>query len=216
MLRKILPLMAPRPTSTNPRLNFKNQRVIFKFKPPSLLSRRPPHPPLPLMTKLNTPHLPMVIQSSIIVPTRPLPQLVNNINVNQPPSFHVAAYAGENVHAYTTFIKNNLHLYLPRLLENHLTDDEFKTIISEMETKFGFKPAFNNLKQHFRQGKIVDPEIPDLNSAILLKLIWEKLKNLQDYSMFNHFNETLDQIGMTCIQGCSHRLFGDYIAICVD
>ena len=70
------------------------------------------------------------------------------------------------------------------------------------------------MNRNFRNGYILDPELPKVNSAMILVLIWDQIKD--DTVLCKHFSETLKQIGNTCIQGISHRLIIDYVALYND
>ena len=143
----------------------------------------------------------------------------NNINNNQIQSAQttcVSSLASDNVHDFTGSINVILKEYLPDIEKESVSDQEFLIVIDDMTKTFGEKSAFVNMKSVFKNGWIVDPEIPGLNSAVLLKLLWKQLQQLNEPSLFKHFNETLDQISMTCVQGISHRLFSDYISLCDD
>jgi hypothetical protein len=125
-------------------------------------------------------------------------------------------YFGDNVHSYTSQIQTNVMNYIPKLeskFGNKLSLGELNTILEELELKYGPKPVYNNMLSHFRNDAIIDPEIPQLNVAVLLKAVWYYVCLANEKSLFNHFNETLDQIGTTCIAGISHRLFLDYIVL---
>lgn len=90
---------------------------------------------------------------------------------------------------------------------------EFKGLIDELKTTYGQKPVFQNLEKNYRNGWIIDPHLPALNSAVLLKAVWSEIQKRRDKSLVSHFGVTLDDIAQTCLQGVSHRLFYDYIII---
>jgi hypothetical protein len=121
-------------------------------------------------------------------------------------------YKGDDVHAYTTqaqqVVKN-----ISKTLSEPISHHDFNKILQEFETKYGIKPAYSNFTTVFRDGYIIDHELPGLNSAAMLKVLWDNIKNFNDASLYKHFEETLDQISLTCIQGITHRLLVDYVAI---
>jgi hypothetical protein len=187
---------------------------IKKLQLPS--SRLQPIKKIPNQSIQHIPPIPSIqpipISPSILQQTQQIHNQVQNIRIQTlPPTLPLP-----DVHDYTIFIQKNFKNYLPLLTSVTINDDEFFSIINELFNKYGPKNTYNNLKINYHHGQINDPEIPGLNSAILLKIIWETLKNINDPSMFKHFNETLDQIGMTCIQGISHRLFNDFISFCAE
>ena len=71
-----------------------------------------------------------------------------------------------------------------------------------------------NMRRVFRNGFIQDPQLPGLNTAVMLLELWKLIKGSEDGR--KHFKETLDWIGGTCIQGVTHRVFIDYVAISQD
>lgn len=127
-------------------------------------------------------------------------------------------YHGTDIHAYTQQLKTMSDHYSPDIINkygNVISEEEWNHLLSELQKHYGKKVALMNMNSQFKNGWISDPQVPSLNSAILLKALWEKIKR-NDVSMIKHFEETLDQIGSTCIQGISHRLFIDYIALLND
>ena len=121
-------------------------------------------------------------------------------------------YTNDNVHSYTQYIRQVLPTFSNYELHKELLYEEFLEVLNELHKFYGLKVTYDNFRNTYRNGFIIDPEVPGLNSAIVLKLLWDQLKKLNEPSAFRHFNETLDQIGTTCIQGISHRLFLDFLA----
>lgn len=117
-------------------------------------------------------------------------------------------YLGTDIHAYTQQVNQlNISTQLDPIL-----DSEFQFILQDMQQVYGPKEAFSNLKNVYSRGMISDPEVPHINFALILKQLWSKLRELNEDSAYRHFGETLDQIGMTCIQGVTHRLLIDHNA----
>ncbi len=123
------------------------------------------------------------------------------------------SYLGYDIHAYTHQISILVKSMPSDLFNVIVSDIEFQNTIDEMTQKYGDKPAFSNFRSVFHNNTIVDPEIPNINIALVLIRVWNKIKELNEPSTYNHFNETLDQIGHTCIQGVSHRLLMDYCVL---
>ncbi len=90
--------------------------------------------------------------------------------------------------------------------------DMFQDLIMQLTSYYGPKRAFINIQTQFnhKSGMIRDPDFPNLNVAFLLKKIWELGRPFPCF--LSHFSETLDDIGMTCIQGISYRLLMDFLA----
>lgn len=122
---------------------------------------------------------------------------------------------GTDIHAYTIQFQTILDEVQETLKHYDLCihDEEFEELISVMKNKYGNKPAFNNIQRSYSNGRIIDPQLPGLNIALLLKVLWLLLCEVNDESIYAHFQETLDMIGETCIQGVSHRLCYDYIVL---
>jgi len=127
-------------------------------------------------------------------------------------------WKGHNIHSYTPEvckIVDHHIIELESLYGNKLDPNTFTSILKELFDKYGNKVAYSNFRNMYniRTGWITDPELPRLNSAIVLQATWERIKKKNDESLYKHFGETLDQIGCTCITGISIRLLMDYIAI---
>jgi hypothetical protein len=126
---------------------------------------------------------------------------------------------GLNIHAYTQQVNQIVSRYIPELKAKYgeiVGEAEFETIMQEMEKTYGPKVTYSNLRKVYQKGWIRDPQVSGINSAVLLKAVWTLVKDKGEESMYKHFSETLDEIGATCIQGCSHRLFIDYVALTED
>ena len=133
-------------------------------------------------------------------------------------------YAGRDIHAYTNQVNRAAVKYMD-MFAGQLDSVAFETILSEMIAAYGSKNTFVNLRNVFKNGYITDPDVPIINVAILLQKVWNQVKESEQNIARNpptstsfkvHFNQTLDDIGMTCIQGISHRLLIDFVAFCTD
>ena len=120
-------------------------------------------------------------------------------------------YAGYDIHAYTSQLQK---MGITAFSDGVLSETAFRDILEEMEKTLGPKPAYVNFRNVYRAGFITDPELPHINVALVLETVWKRVTQLDDPSIYRYFSETLDQIGMTCIQGISHRLYMDYQALC--
>lgn len=141
----------------------------------------------------------------------PLTQNVRNVTRSS------TIWNGLNIHSYTPQVNEISHQYMPNLVATYgerLSTEEFSSILEEMNRIYGNKVTYSNLRNVFRDGCIRDPEVPGMNFALVLKATWEKVKT--DPSLTRHFGETLDDIGSLCIQGVTHRLFIDYVALVED
>jgi hypothetical protein len=123
-------------------------------------------------------------------------------------------YLGYDVHSYTAVFHAQLPSILATLPQDKVTLQELDLLIDRMTMWYGPKVAFLNIRQSYdpQVCMIVDPHLPGLDSAIVLRQLCNHLQAQQDPSLFHHFGETLDDIGMTCRQGITHRLLVDYLA----
>lgn len=128
-----------------------------------------------------------------------------------------AIWRGSDIHQYTDTVRQQAVARQSDIISLNggvetVGADEFVALLSEIESVCGPKVTYSNLMKNYvaSTGWIKDNEVPQLNSAVLLKLLWQRSKG--DDSLRGHFNETLDQIGATCIQGISFRLFMDFLA----
>lgn len=171
----------------------------------------PPRSPSPLQNQ-NSPigYSAPEVKTMAASPLPPLP-------IRFAPHQVSSIYLGYDIHAYTQQVKDIAHYHQARLEKhygtNRVDEAEFNKIMHEMERTYGHKVAFQNIRNLYRDGVISDPHVPGLNSALVLRALWDKVKEINEYSTYNHFNETLDQISSTCIQGVTHRLFIDYVCI---
>ena len=126
----------------------------------------------------------------------------------------MSIYIGDNVHDYTTQLREIIPKYFDTYINEKVDNTNWETVLSEIKLKYPNMPAVYNIERNYNNGLIFDPDLPNINSANLLLLIWNIIKNNTELS--NHFLETLKQIDNTCIQGISHRLIIDYIALYND
>jgi len=126
----------------------------------------------------------------------------------------MSIYHGNNVHAYTRQIHSLLPHYLQKLVKEKLELTEWEGLVAQLHHHYGNHKAIMNMRRVFRNGFIQDPQLPGLNTAVMLLELWKLIKGSEDGR--KHFKETLDWIGGTCIQGVTHRVFIDYVAISQD
>ena len=126
----------------------------------------------------------------------------------------MSIYIGYNIHNYTSQIVNIIPKFFEKIFYKKANVKTWNKSLTEIKKKYNNHIAIKNIERNFNNGFIKDPEIPELNSAIVLLVIWDTIKN--NNIMCHHFLETLNEIGNTCIQGISHRLIIDYIAIYND
>jgi len=125
-----------------------------------------------------------------------------------------------DVHYWTPVIRTSVNLHqtqVQQVFGTHMNPLLFRHILEDLAQILGvvIQPALQNLGQAYdvaRQG-IFDSDLPSLNFAVVLYAIWGFLKydKQVDASTWQHFRETLEQIGSTCRQGITHRLWLDFL-----
>lgn len=121
-----------------------------------------------------------------------------------------------DVHAATPAVRElvlNNAPYNASSYQTPLNDAEHEELMHRLSAPASlWPPAFvQNFMTHYNISthQLIDPHIPELNvSRVLLELFrMHEAKQIDD----EHFRlTTLVDIGMTCIQGISHRLFSDH------
>lgn len=119
-------------------------------------------------------------------------------------------YRGYDIHSYTAAIKV--------ILDDKYSEDKWKTpletkltetLFEEIKQTYPDKPALSNIKKHTINNELVDARLGKINILQVLFQLWQLIKKHQAY---DHFSETLDHIGNTCLQGISHRIIIDFAA----
>jgi hypothetical protein len=133
------------------------------------------------------------------------------------PSF----YRGDNIHSYTSYIRERQDIVNKKLHPYERT--QFLQCWQEAVEKYYSNTStssdnnLNNIKNGLENilatSEQLDQEVQDLHIGQLFQNIWKRLLEFNEPSMFSHFKETIEQIGNTCIQGVSHRLFEDAIVL---
>jgi len=123
----------------------------------------------------------------------------------------MSIYNGYNIHNYTKQLLEVVPKYFNDDFKYEVKQDKWNSVMSKISQRFSNKIALMNIQKNFKNGKIVDPQVQNINFAIVLISVWNQVKD--NSILCKHFFETLKQIGNTCIQGISHRLMIDYIAL---
>ena len=126
----------------------------------------------------------------------------------------MSIYIGYDIHNYTSHVVNIIPKYFGEIIYKKIDIKTWNKSLNEIKKKYNNHIALKNIEKNFINGFIKDPDIPELNLAIVLLILWDTIKN--NDIIQNHFLETLNEIRNTCIQGISHRLIIDYIAIYND
>lgn len=130
----------------------------------------------------------------------------------------MSIYTDSNIHSYTKQLLSVIPCYFNDDYKQKMEQETFDNLMSEISNEYkNHKAPIDNIKMNFKNGFILDPHLPKINFAKVLKVLWEEIKTNQDNKiLLSHFSETLKQIGKTCIQGITHRIMIDYIALYND
>lgn len=133
-------------------------------------------------------------------------------------------YNGWDVHSYSKDWAPILTANHPFLLER-ISSLEFETTCTEIKTYYSksvivqstlekfknrFKTENTKVEEKEVEGGYYDSDLGKVNCAKLLVETWKKIKQLKEDSLYQLFEETLNDINNTCVQGDSHRLFALY------
>jgi hypothetical protein len=120
-------------------------------------------------------------------------------------------YYGTDIHTYTPLIKELLvSQYSDVVWNKPMDENEYTALMDELTEQFNKHPAITNIQRFTKNGTLVDPQLGETNFIRILHQLWKRVKQL---GQVDHFKETLDQIGDTCIQGISHRILIDWVAL---
>lgn len=166
-----------------------------------------PVPSVPSVPSMRpVPSMPSVRPMPSIPSMRPLPSS-EQINM------------GWDVHAYTCQMQKVSLEYYQLIISKYgttLEEKQWDQLQQELYQMYGPKPAFENMKRQYSSGWIRDPQIPEVNFALVLYALWFEISASGEVSLHKHLNEILDDIGQTCIQGVTHRLLASYVGIMND
>jgi hypothetical protein len=120
-------------------------------------------------------------------------------------------YRGSDIHSYTEIIK---HIVNVRYTEEEWTapilTKDLNELFAELDIQYSKKDAIENIKRHIENNSLCDPQVGHVNFLKILLELWTYTKQK---SLYEYFEETLHEIGNTCIQGISHRLLMDHVAM---
>lgn len=98
---------------------------------------------------------------------------------------------------------------LPELTK--LYSSSFDRSVQEMKEIYkGDGDVAACLDKMTRRKGVVDNDLCGVMPAGLLVLVWED--KIKPNGAYDHFLATLKDMGTTCVQGDSHRLFATYVA----
>jgi hypothetical protein len=208
--------------------HYPRQRKYLRLvkRPQFCRPSQPMLPTLPITIRpIQCPYGPLQTQSWVYPVPEPPPLVgLQETKISSPiptPTPTQRWYINDNIHTYTHYWRDQLPTLLPHLLPGVTRVDaedwtRLKLEIAEAYQQHTFVLAtLANIHQYYRveDGSIWNPELPGLNSAVLLFALWTKLKQLKEPSLFAHFQETLFGIGTTCLAGITDRLLADWVAL---
>ena len=123
-------------------------------------------------------------------------------------------YKGYNLHSYTSDMREMIPFIQKDLpISTYLTFSQALNFLNEKYAN-AYAHVLRNIQNHYKMGTgLLDPHLPGLECGSLLVYIVELLKEYEDPTLWTHFGETLKQIALTCLQGCTHRLLADAIVL---
>ena len=130
----------------------------------------------------------------------------------------MAWYQGDDVHAYSGAMRTRMSCF-ETIANKPFSGTESLLVRLEACVPLNDQAriGLENIRRNVVGGEwLRDPDLGiNLNILWILDVIVAFLERSDtDLSIKMHFVETLSQIGNTCIQGITHRLAGDFLALC--
>jgi hypothetical protein len=121
-------------------------------------------------------------------------------------------YKGYNVHAWSPLMKKLvLEQYTSLPAETNSARSKFKAVAGDIIAKLPqLASIVTKIESRF---DIADSDIGGLYEAGLLVIVWNQVRAFNEAETYKHFSDTMLDIGNTCVQGDTHRLFETYIAL---
>lgn len=121
-------------------------------------------------------------------------------------------YKGYNVHAWSPLMKKLVLEQYPTLpAETNSARPRFKAAAADIINRLPqLAPIIAKIESRI---DIVDGDIGGLYGAGLLVIVWNQVKSFNEAETYIHFSDTMLDVGNTCVQGDTHRLFETYIAL---
>lgn len=119
------------------------------------------------------------------------------------------SYRGWDVHAYTRDIQSQLHSVLPIMTRQTQTNTKPVTdILLEVQAYYSnHLGACTGLANIRKSLAMHDPDLCGVPVDLLFTSTWLSVCGANDPSLYALFGEILGDIGDTCLQGVTHRLF---------
>lgn len=124
----------------------------------------------------------------------------------------MGSYHGWDVHSWTSDLRDLLDQQPEFECRFRVSMHLFDQCLQEIFEMYGegVKPVLEKMRGRYKpiEGGYYDMDLVGkrVNVAHLLVRVWTLVKRINDESIYKWFKETLDDIGLTCLQGDSHRL----------
>ena len=124
----------------------------------------------------------------------------------------MANWQNPDVHAHTAEMKSLLMQEFPHLPQlTLLYTSSFDRSVCDIKMIYkNEKEVMACLEKMMKRKDVIDNDLCGVRPAGLLSLVWED--KIKPNGAYAHFLSTLKDMGTTCVQGDSHRLFATYVA----
>lgn len=124
-----------------------------------------------------------------------------------------------DVHQWSETMRAQLTTEFPFLsAETAKREVHFNDVCKEILEKYKGDRMVSSVLDKIR-GRIglKDKHLCDILPAGLLAIVWtDQITLVDEPESYEHFRQTLEDIGGTCLQGDTHRLFSTYVALSRD
>ena len=125
------------------------------------------------------------------------------------------AWVNADVHSWSNTFSNLINEKYPDLFEKTENEKKDFDYVIEQLTSIVSQKNLKVLEKLKKREKCSDGDLCGIKSAGLLVLCWKKLREVNsDGELKIIFDDLLNDIGGTCLQGDTHRLFSLYVAVC--
>lgn len=180
--------------------------------PEELATHKPRYPPMQY-THAKSPALLALLRGYA---GEPAVQMVEAPHGNVPTAPPGAAWYSPDVHSWTTEMRNLIKEEFPRLRDQtRIYASEFDTSVAEICQRFKDDILVKQtLDKMVARRNAIDTDLFGVVPAGLLALVWiEYVKKIDEPECYTLFQETLHDMGTTCLQGDSFRLLSILVAL---
>jgi len=121
-----------------------------------------------------------------------------------------------DVHSRTPEMRNQLKAEFPDLVGHSLRMGPlFSLACADIRAHYGGNQAVEHcLSKMERRASTTDHDLGGVLPAGLLAIVWlDQVSRIDEPECYDHFLATLVDMGGTCVQGDTHRLFATYVAL---